>query len=46
VLSLPMHPFLTEADQDAVVSAIKDALVARSDATGLSAGRIPVSSLS
>ena len=26
VLSLPMHPFLSEADQDSVVSALKDAL--------------------
>jgi len=28
VLSLPMHPFLTEADQDRVAEALKDALAA------------------
>ena len=28
VISLPMHPFLSEKDQDEVVSAIKEALEA------------------
>jgi dTDP-4-amino-4,6-dideoxygalactose transaminase len=29
VVSLPMHPYLTEADQDRIVSAVRDALSTR-----------------